>query len=187
MRYYKILLDNIDENDIVCFCEDSKGFEQYHLEEGVFINNWDKNLTFNFNPDEGSYLKDYLANDLGWFLVSSKLKNILKQFDKDEIQYLPVKIVNSKDNSQIEGYSVANILNVIDVLNLEHSDYSVIEIDDEKIYSIKKYAINKNALSNNHIFKIKGFEIPRFVSETLKISMKVQEITGYELLEVKTI
>lgn len=187
MRYYKFFFDYSGENDILCFCEDSKGFEGYHLEEGVFINNWDENLTFIFNPDEGNYLTDYLANDLGWFLVSSKLKSILKQFDKDEIQYLPVKIVNSKDNSQIEGYTVANILSVIDVLNLEHSDYSVIEVDDEKIYSIIKYAINKKGLSNYHIFKIKGYEIPRFVSETLKVSMKKQGITGYELLEIKTI
>ncbi|GAM12371.1 imm11 family protein [Mesobacillus selenatarsenatis] len=187
MKYYKLLLDDSNQNDIVCFCKDSKGFESHHLQEGKSIKNWNEGLTFYYNPEEGSEETDYLANSLGWFLISNKLKTLLKGIDKSEIQYLPVRVVNSKDNSIIKGYSVANILNILDVLNLEHSDYSVIGLYEEKVYSIRKYAINKNAVSDYHIFKIKGYEIPLFVSEIYKDTVLKQGITGFDFLEVKTL
>ncbi|MFC4323285.1 imm11 family protein [Litchfieldia salsa] len=187
MKYYKLLLDDSNQNDIVCFCKDSKGFEQFHLKEGKLIKNWNEDLTFYFNPEEGSEQTDYLANNLGWFLVSDKLKSLLIEIDKSQIQYLPIRVVNSKDNSIIKGYSVANILSLLDVLNLEHSDYSVIEVDDEKVYSIRKYAINKSAVSDYHIFKVKGYEIPMFVSEICKDAVLKQGITGCDFLGVKTV
>lgn len=188
MKYYKLLLlDDSNQNDIVCFCKDSKGFEQYHLKEGKFIKNWNEDLTFYFKPEEGIEQTDYLANNLGWFLVSNNFKSLLQEIDKSEIQYLPVRVVNAKDNSIITGYSVVNILNVLDVLNLEHSDYSVIEIDDEKVYSIRKYIINKNAVIDYHIFKISGYEIPMFVSDEFKNGVLKQEITGCDFLEIKAI
>ncbi|MFD1736712.1 imm11 family protein [Bacillus salitolerans] len=117
----------------VCFCNDSKGFEQYHLIEGKFIKHWNEGLTFYFYTDDGSEQTDYLANNLGWFLVSDKLKSLLTEIDKSDIQYLPVRVVNIKDNSIIKGYSVANALSVLGVLNLEHSDNSVIEADEDNV------------------------------------------------------
>jgi hypothetical protein len=75
----------------------------------------------------------------------------------------------------------------LDVLNLQHSDYSVFEIDDEKVYSIRKYAINKNKVNDYHIFKIKGYEIPMFFSEKYKEIVLKHGITGCDFLEVKTI
>ncbi|MDQ0971198.1 hypothetical protein QFZ31_001076 [Neobacillus niacini] len=74
MKYYKLLLDDSNQNDTVCFFKDSKGFEQYHLTNGKFIKNWNGDLTFYFNPDEGNNQTDYLANNMGWFLVSHQLK-----------------------------------------------------------------------------------------------------------------
>jgi hypothetical protein len=187
MRYYKLLLDDSNQNDIVCYCKDSYGFEQYHLKEGKWIKNWNENLTFFFNPSEGSRETDYLANDLGWFLVSSKLKNLLQELANNEIQFLPVTVVNSENNGLLEGYSVANVLSVLDVLNFDFSDYSVIELDDEKVYSIKKYAINQNNVTEFHIFKIEGAEIPIFVSEVFKDMVSKNRFTGCDFLEVKAI
>ncbi|MFJ5763660.1 imm11 family protein [Neobacillus sp. NPDC093182] len=187
MRYYKLLLDESVQDDIVCYCEDNLGFEQYHLNEGKFIYNWDGNLTFIFNPDEGARETDYLANDLSWFIVSSNLKRLLQGLGNNEIQYLPVRVVNLRKKALITEYFVANVLGVIEALNLENSDYGVIELDDEKVYSIRKYALNQNVIRNHHIFKIKGFEIPTFVSEVFKDAVLKNEITGCDFLEVKTI
>lgn len=187
MKYYKLLLNDSNLNDIVCYSNDSSEFEQYHLQEGKFIKNWNEDFTFYYNSEDGNRLTDYLANDLGWFLVSNRFKKFLNVIDNNEIQYLPLKVVNLKDKSIINSYSVANILTVLDVLNLEYSDYSVIEVDDEKLYSIIKYAINKNELNDYHIFKIKGYEIPIFVSEEFKGIVLKHGITGCDFLEVKTI
>nr|WP_236927515.1 DUF1629 domain-containing protein [Geobacillus thermodenitrificans] len=78
-------------------------------------------------------------------------------------------------------------MNVVDALNLEHSDYSVFELDGERIYSIKKYALCKEAIQSKHIIKLKGDEIPIFISEELRELIEKNNITGFDFLEVKVI
>ncbi|MGG3844724.1 imm11 family protein [Aeribacillus composti] len=186
MRFYKLLMYDSDDRDVVAYCIDTKGFEQYELSEGKYIHNWNSEITFYFDPKEGERLTDYLANNLGWFIVSERFKAILEKVD-DGIQYLPINVVIKGENKILKGFSVANILNVVDALNLENSDYSVFELDGESIYSIKKYALCKEAIQSKHIIKLKGDEIPIFISEELRELIEKNNITGCDFLEVKVI
>ena len=147
MKFYKLILDNSNESDVVCHCEDTHGFEQYELKEGTTIKNWNDNITFNFNPNEGDRLTDYLANNLGWFIVSKKLKDTISNLGVEGIQYLPVNIVDLESNSTIIEYYIANILKIVDAINLNNSDYSVMDLDGEKIYSIRKYAVTQDKIN----------------------------------------
>jgi hypothetical protein len=66
--------------------------------------------------------------------------------------------VNKGENKILKGFSVANILNVVDALNLENSDYSVFELDGESIYSIKnmlyvRRRYNQSILLNSRVMK----------------------------------
>jgi len=186
MRFYKLLMDDSGDRDVVAYCIDTKGFEQYELSEGKYIRNWNSEITFYFDPKEGERLTDYLANNSGWFIVSERLKAILEEVD-DGIQYLPINVVNKGENKILKGFSVANILNVVDALNLENSDYSMFELDGESIYSIKKYALCKEAIQSKHIIKLKGDEIPIFMPEELRELIEKNNITGCNFLEVKVI
>ncbi|WP_349407789.1 imm11 family protein [Pseudalkalibacillus sp. SCS-8] len=187
MRYFKLLLDDSNENDVVGHCNNTHGYEQYELSNGKFIQDWNTDITFVFNPSEGDRLTDYLANNLGWFIVSTRFKEVLCDLDEDGVQYLPVKVVNSEDNTVLNNYYVANVINVVDAINFNHSDYSVISLDNEKIYSIRKYALDKNEINMNHLFKLKGLEIPLFVSESVEKLVTKNNITGCDFLEVKVI
>ena len=53
MRFYKLLMDDSDDRDVVAYCTDTKGFEQYELLEGKYIHNWNNEITFYFDPKEG--------------------------------------------------------------------------------------------------------------------------------------
>ncbi|WP_231686919.1 imm11 family protein [Bacillus sp. JCM 19034] len=78
-------------------------------------------------------------------------------------------------------------MDVVDALNLENSEYSVIDLDGEKIYTVRKYAVSNSTINNKNIFKLKGDEIPLFASETLKQSVEENNISGCAFLEIKTI
>ncbi|WP_054950344.1 imm11 family protein [Numidum massiliense] len=86
MNYYKVLKDRSDVRDIICYCDDAHGFEQYELLEGRLIDNWPSKMLFYYNPDEGHRITDCLLNDLGWFVVSSKFKNLLDKMGGHNIQ-----------------------------------------------------------------------------------------------------
>lgn len=184
MKYFKLILDDSNENDVICYCDDSKGFEQYELKEGNYIKNWKENITFYFNSNEGSNLTDYLSNDLGWFIVSQRLKDMMDTLKIDKIQYLAVNIVDTEGSIASDKYYIANVFEIVDAIDLDNSDYSVIDLDGEKVYSIRKYAIIENTVKQFHLFKILGDEIPLFVSEKFKELVETYEITGCDFLEI---
>lgn len=187
MKYFKLILDTTNDNDVVVNCENTLGFEQYELKEGNFLKYWNDNITFYFNPHDGNRFTDYLANNLGWFIVSKKFKSLINKIEEG-VQFLPVNVVDIESKTRLDDeYFVANVLEVVDALNLENSDYSVMDLDGEKIYSVRKYAVTKEKINNKAIFKLKGDEIPLFVSETFKNLVGENDITGCGFLEIKTI
>lgn len=187
MRYYEVSFDTSCEDDMMCYCDDTYGIERYELKEGCFFIGWDERITFSFDPSEGTRATDYLANNLGWFIVSYKMKRVLDRLDGDRVQYFPVSVVNKVSLEKIEDYFVANILDVRDALNLEHSQYSVFDLDGEKIYSVHKYALNERDVEGAHVFKLKGDEIPIFVSEAFKDAVESEGLTGIDFSAVRVV
>ena len=88
---------------------------------------------------------------------------------------------------EVDSYFVANIVTVIDALDLDNSKYDVFELDDEKIISVEKYALKSSEIVNRHIFRLKDDTIPIFISETLKKVIEDNDFTGFEFLEVDVI
>lgn len=186
MRYFKLMEDYGGEDDVVCRIEDTHGFE-YEVDMGKFINNWNADMTFYFDLQEGNRFTDYLSNDLGWFLVSKKFKNIIERLEV-RAQYLPVNLVNLENNKRLDEYVVVNVLDVIDAINLKNSDCSIRFLKNgEKFVSIRKYALNENKINGKHIFKLKGDEIPIFVFQTFKQLIEENNITGCDFLEVEVV
>ncbi|MBX9973974.1 Imm43 family immunity protein [Cytobacillus firmus] len=140
-----------------------------------------------YQPIEGDQIPDYIHNNLSWFVVSSQFQRILNEIDKDGVQFLPINILNEKNNNLTQGYSVANVINVVDAINYENSAYTVFELEEEKIYDITKYALDENDINGKHIFKLNGDEIPIFVSELVKDLIEKNNITGCDFLEVQVI
>lgn len=190
MRYFKVLKgnDEVDnQDDIVCRATFPQGPVHYDLLLGRPVGKWDESLTFHFDPKEGDKPTDFLGNNLGWILVSDQVKSVWNRLGVTGVAYLPVNIVNRDTGDRLEGYSVANLFDVADALNLNHSDHTFFELDDEKILNVKKFALTEQAIGGRHIFKLKGYEIPWFVSEEVKRLIDSENLTGCGFLEVKVV
>ena len=189
MKYYKLLYDHKNDIDFIgCLSEELYGVDQYDVEQGKCISNWDERITLIYNPNEGNRSTDYLANDLGWLVVSSEFKKILEESDITGIQYLPINVKNKLDNKELEGYFVANICNLVDALDFENSKYDLFDINEnEKMLAVEKYALKKDKVKDVNIFKISEDNIPNFVSEKLKKLIEANNLTGFDFLEVKAV
>lgn len=188
MKYYKLAMDMDRKNDIVCHYQNDFGIQQNMFNVGRFYEGWEGNFEFYYDKKEGNVLTDYIANDKGWFVVSNRLKNILKIMNT-EIQFLPVRIVEKNSNEVLEDYYIANIIRVVDALCLEKSDYFETKIPSRgTIYTVSKYCIYDEKTENSDIFKLANRqEIPIFVSERFKKIMEEENITGICLREVKVV
>lgn len=129
-------------------------------------------------------MSDYVANVYRWFIVSSDFCNLSdKVVSGANIQYLSVKLVDTISNIVNETYKVANILDLVDAFDLEHSQYDEFELDDENINSIEKYALKKTEVEEHDIFRLKSDTIPIFISERIKKLIEENGLLGFDFLE----
>lgn len=185
MKYYKLSIDMERENDIICHYKNDYGIQQNSLIVGKFFEDWDNRFEFYYTEEEGTVWTDYLANDKGWFLISSKLKNLLKLLNTD-IQFIKVKVKKEDSEEAFREYYIANIIKVVDALCLEKSQYFETEIEGiGTIYTVSKYGIYADKTDGADIFKLSNRQqIPIFVSETFKDMIEKENITGISLSEI---
>lgn len=188
MRYYKLVMDAEGENDIVCHYRDDLGILQNTFHVGKFYEGWDGRFEFFYDETEGDILTDYVANDKGWFVVSSKLRNMLKTMNT-AIQFLPVRIIEKNSKKILEDYAIANILRVVDALCLDKSVYFKTEIPGiGTVYTVSKYGIYAEKTEDSDVFKLANRqEIPIFVSERFKERIEEENVTGICLREIKAV
>lgn len=187
MRYYKLIYDyEKDDNYVNCDIANIGNMNEYITISGKEIDRWD-GVVFEYDSAEGNILTDYLANLYRWFVVSDNFRQLTQKIIEKQVQYLPVKVIDRFTKSEVDSYFVANILTVIDALDLEKSKYDVFELDDEKIISVEKYALKSSEIVGKHIFRLKDDTIPIFVSESLKKIIEDNDFIGFEFLEVDVI
>lgn len=174
-----------DKGFINCRAGELYGTDRYQVEKGVLINDWDERVSFYYNPMLGNKFSDYLANDLAWFIVSPKFKKVLQDCKIEGVQYFPVNVINDTNGSIAEKFYLVNICNLVDAIDLEHSKYSEFSVDNKKVISVKKYALNKDKLGKEQIFRLKGSSFAIFVSENIKKAIGKNKITGCDFLEIK--
>ena len=84
-------------------------------------------------------------------------------------------------------YYVANILDIVDAIDLKESEYDIYSYNDIEVYSFRKYALQSKMLNDKHIFRLKNSTIPIFVSEQFKKLVQKHRLSGVDFLEVKIV
>lgn len=156
MKYYKLSYDYENDDDYVnCDVGVIGDMDEYSVSCGNYINDWSE-VRFKYNSEEGDVLSDYIANVYRWLVVSKKFRELIEGIvDENAIQYLSTKLIDTKNNAENTEYRIANLLDVVDALDLEHSQYDLFELDNEKIISVEKYALKEEMVLGHDIFRLK--------------------------------
>lgn len=188
MKYYELMYNHRNSHNCISCEKGNLGkINEYIVTIGQYIYNWEDHIEFKYNPNNGELFTDYLFNIYGWLVVSDKFIGLCDEYINAKVQYLNINIKNELDNSITSSYKVINILDIVDAIELEHSDYSEFELDNEKFISITKYAINSEKVNGHHIFRLKNSTIPIFISEKIKSIIEQNNLTGFDFLEIKSL
>ena len=175
MRYYKLLFDGQNDN-LVLRCENLYGLKKNSLTTGKKLEDWDDRISFICDPRSGHIITDYIANNVGWFIASNPMLQLLQKLSCTfEAKEIKVKEIS---------YFIINLLDVLEALSLEHSEYSTYQVGNAKVNSIRKYALKKDKIINNNVFKLLGDEGHIFVSDFFVEEVKAKELLGCDFLEV---
>jgi protease II len=189
MKYYKLMYDYERDNGGIFAVEtDLCGLDRYDVERGSFFEQWNDNIAFVFDPDEGNITTDYLGNDLHWLIVSSKVKEMLEGMNVSGVQYLSITIFNKETGNELEGYYIANIYNLIEAFDFKNSTYDYFEVDEnEKMLSVTRHVLLQEKISGIHVFRLKEDHLPIFVSEFVRDAIVFNKLTGFDFLEVRVV
>ena len=84
-----------------------EGFDEYRFYDDKTIQDWPKNITFEF---DGDVVEDFLIGGLHWKIVSEKVRQVFLKLNVQGIQFLPVRVIYSKTGKSIGTYWVINVL-----------------------------------------------------------------------------
>jgi hypothetical protein len=101
---------------LICIQSDKKGFNEYRLYEGKWIEDWPDDVEF---VVDGKQLEDFIVGGLHWRLISDRVRKVLEQENIQSVQFLPVKVFYAKSNDYIGPYWVLNIIRNVNSLRWE--------------------------------------------------------------------
>lgn len=172
-------------NYIYCSKVDMHGLDQYVVTDGKRLSPIWKTAGCFYDSRKSDTWSDYILSNLCIPIVSPKFVELTYDLLKNQVEFLDVTITDEKDGSVTYGFKVLNVLNLVDAIDLEHSDYFTIELDGETIYSVKKEAIFEEKVKDFDIFRLEKSEIAIIVSEKLKKIACKNKLTGFYFREIR--
>ncbi len=160
------------------------GFDLRSVWRGTYIEKWPDNLDFCYK--KGNVILDYVPNVLSWLMFTDKAVEVFKRLGIVNIQYLPISIKKAGKKEPSHMLNVVNVLDSVEALDLEKSDYVSWEDDYKYIKFIRKVVLNKNASKSNlDIFRLLESKNYIIVSERIRIAVENEGLTGFgfKLLE----
>lgn len=134
---------------------------------GREITDW-PDVDFYYSSKVSTLENEYLSNVNNWLVVHKKVK---KEFEKQKIQgiqYLPVRVVDVLTHSVNHNYYAVNILNWIDGIDMEASEWEYVEEDDVYFFDPKGMVLDEQKCEGYDIFRCTKDTICIFVSEKIK-------------------
>jgi hypothetical protein len=111
------------------------------------------------------------------FLVSDRIVNILKSLNVPGIDYYESEIIRP-NGEVIKGYSTLNILNLLDCIDKEKSQFSIIKYGPAKVYKFKQLCLDHSKIPHQlKLFKVKG-KFLIIADQLIKDAFKAEKITG---------
>ena len=185
MRFYKPIYSETEGDVIVLRDYDLRGFKYTDLLVGKAIEQWDENICL-YYEEEGE-LEDYLANPLHWPILSQRFVALLDRMGVSQIQYFPANIRNKITRTEITGYRIANVTELIPALDLEKSEYEAWDAEAGRVRRLNKLVIVKSKVRPGaHIFRLAEYPFSLIISEELKVALLEEKITGVDFWEMET-
>jgi hypothetical protein len=163
--YHPFACDNTVKHPFVCDCDnlEDHGFNEWDFLAGKKITKWIDTIIFqakkkknNGEPD------DVLQNHLMIPVYSERLTRELNKNKMEGIQYLQLKILRA-NGENTSGFTIANIFNFVEALDLNKSDFSRYQDDFPnphkrgQIARIRRYVLIRKKLHGLYIVRLKDY------------------------------
>jgi len=134
-------------------------------------------------PDD-RLLTDMQDNVMGLLIVSEPLANIIEEV-KNNVELLPIKLLDHRGKIAGDKYFIANIIGTIQCLDEEKSDVVASELNENEIFGIEKLVIDKAKIPDDtHIFRLGKMPRLILISEVIKNKIEEENLNGMLIIDL---
>lgn len=157
-------------------------------EEGQPININENNLSqlqFICETLPQGYFPDYAVSDMGCSIVSTRMKILMESLGINNIQYFQASVIERKGESPKQGYYAANIIGLLDCIDLDASEMDAEEDNNGKrsiIFSIDKLVLKTNMVEDYTLCRANHFTRLILIEEDLISSFEKAGIKGIKFI-----
>jgi hypothetical protein len=122
---------------------------------------------------ENGIIEDYLANDIGWPLMSERMKIIFEQFNSQGVHWIKTNVYDLR-SANYYNYYVLGFKEKLDVINVEESSY-----DDSGLILVPVFSLDKIKYLDFFPQPDK-YDLNIVISARLKSKLHMEKITGID-------
>jgi len=168
-----------------------------------YIQNYDKSfklsagieLSSSFPPDaayrmhddfpDNIALSDVLYNPDSQIVISEKVRSFLDTAGVQHIEYLPVKVLNHKGREVKERYFIANMLPLVDCVDLEKTQHEENLLDPDELINIRNLTVHEDKIpADFQLFRLKAISGAMLIHRALAQKLKAAGFRGFATPEL---
>lgn len=136
---------------------------------------------FPIDPQRGDLLPDIVPNVFNVLIVSSRIRSIFTEEAIDDIEYLPLIILDKKGRVKSDTYCVANLIGSVDCLDVANSIYKDDSLEKGQIRSIHRLNLLHQQIPQDiRLFRLTQRRYMFLIRNDLLKKLRDQDVTGLE-------
>jgi len=187
MKYW-VFKSDFGEEGVYLSSLPGAGPEDYEYSDGVVLADRHpsgKASAMYYDPSYPERIKlfDFIDNLDGVLIANQKVVNLLKDFGVDNVEYLPVWLMDHQDSLVSKDYFILNVLDGVEIIDMESSTYRMDALIEDQVDRIKNLVVNYEKIPKNaHLFRASKKTNAFFVSDDLKQAFEQSKIKGYRAI-----
>lgn len=162
--------------------------KMYELTEGVRRQTgFPASASFPMDPDfpNDLLLTDSLMNSGRLVVGSLALKKLIENHADEQVEYLPVRIIDHKKKIASRDYFIIHPIDPVDCLKIDECGAEWGLIDTESIDSVERLVLDPSRIPAERVFfRAKFFEDVIFVTRALAAAIDAAGLTGIRWIEL---
>jgi len=163
--------------------------ESWELLEGDPIaEQFPETVRLKFSPSypDNIRLYDFVDNTKLVRIVSKRVRAIFDQFSIDQVEYIPVEIMDHRGNLASSDYFLMNVMNTQPIIDMERAKYKMCTIEEDQISHFAEIRLTTEQVDMNaSIFRSDRQASLYFMTDDVVQAIKAAGLTGLKVVKAE--
>lgn len=143
-------------------------------------------LKFSPSRPDNIRLYDFVNNTLLLRIVSKRVRAIFDQFSIDQVEYIPVEIMDHKGNLASNDYFLMNVMDTQPIIDMKRSKYEMCMIEEDQISDFDEIRLSTEQTDKDaRIFRSDRQASLYFMTDDVVQAIKAAGLTGLKVVKAE--